>query len=188
MIGSHRRYTEANPAFQRMTGYSEAELHRLSPADITHEDDHAATEEIIRTNSAGEPCAQRIEKRYRRKDGGVVWAEVDAFLAPAQGSPALLSAVAVDITERKRAEEELRKAQSDLAHASRLTALGELTASIAHEVNQPLAAVVNGGAACLHWLDRGIPNVAEARSAVEADGQGRQSGGRRHPARSCACQ
>jgi PAS domain S-box-containing protein len=166
-IGSDQRYVSANPAFQRMTGYSEAELHCLSPADITHEDDQAATEEIIRVNSAGESYAKRIEKRYRRKDGGVVCAEVDAFLAPAPGGPPFLAAVAVDITERKRAEEDLRKAQLDLAHASRLTALGELTASIAHEVNQPLAAVVNGGAACLRWLDRGIPNLDEARNAVE---------------------
>jgi C4-dicarboxylate-specific signal transduction histidine kinase len=97
----------------------------------------------------------------------VVRAEVDTFLAPAPGGPPLLAPVGVDITERKRAEEDLRKAQLDLAHASRLTALGELTASIAHEVNQPLAAVVSGGAACLRWLDRGTPNLDEARRAAE---------------------
>jgi PAS domain S-box-containing protein len=167
MIGSRRRYLEANPAFQSMTGYSEAELNRLSPADITHEVDQAVTEEIIRANSAGESYALRTEKRYLRKDGRVVWAEVDTFLAPAPGGPPLLAPVGVDITERKRAEEDLRKAQLDLAHASRLTALGELTASIAHEVNQPLAAVVSGGAACLRWLDRGTPNLDEARRAAE---------------------
>ena len=55
LIGSDRRYVAANPAFQKMTGYSEAELNRLSPADITHEDDRAATEAIVAANAAGEP-------------------------------------------------------------------------------------------------------------------------------------
>ena len=90
LIGSHRRYVAANPAFQRMTGYSEAELRRLSPIDITHEDDRAATEAIIAAHAAGEPYAQRIEKRYRRKDGGIIWAEVGAFLAPVAGSAPFL--------------------------------------------------------------------------------------------------
>ena len=149
LIGSHRRYVAANPAFQKMTGYTEAELRRLSPADITHEDDQAATEAIIAANAAGEPFAQRIEKRYRRKDGGVIWAEVDAFLAPVAGSAPLLARVAVDITERKRAEEALRDARADLERMARLTTMGELSASIAHEINQPLAAIVTQSEAAL---------------------------------------
>ena len=83
-----------------------------------------------------------------------------------------------DITERKRAEEELHQkeaslheAQTELAHVSRLTTIGELAASIAHEINQPLAAVVNNGSACLRWL--AAQNLEEARqsaSLVVADG------------------
>ena len=61
LVGSDRRYVAANPAFQKMTGYSEAELRRLSPADITHEDDQAATEAIIAAHAAGEP----YERAYR---------------------------------------------------------------------------------------------------------------------------
>jgi PAS domain S-box-containing protein len=71
-----------------------------------------------------------------------------------------------DVTERKRAEEGLRKAQAELAHVTRVTTAGELTASIAHEVNQPLAAIVTNGNACLRWLDRKPPNQEEAREAV----------------------
>ena len=55
LLGSDRRYVAANPALQKMTGYTEAELRHLSPADITHEDDQAATEAIIAANAAGEP-------------------------------------------------------------------------------------------------------------------------------------
>jgi C4-dicarboxylate-specific signal transduction histidine kinase len=72
----------------------------------------------------------------------------------------------MDITERKRAEDELRKTQANLAHVARLTTIGELTASIAHEVNQPLAAVVTNANACLRWLDRESPDLAEARDAI----------------------
>jgi len=61
----------------------------------------------------------------------------------------------------------LRKAQAELAHVTRVTTLGELTASIAHEVNQPLAAVVANAEACLRWLDRETPNLDGARRSVE---------------------
>ncbi len=70
------------------------------------------------------------------------------------------------LTERKRAEEALREAQAELAHATRVTILGELAASIAHEINQPLAAVITNGSACLRWLAGATPNLDEAREAV----------------------
>ena len=165
LIGSHRRYVATNPAFQRMLGYSEAELNRLSPADITHEDDRAETEAIVAASIAGEP-SQRIEKRYRRQDGGVIWAEVNGFLASIEGSAPLLGAIAVDVTERKRAEEALRDAHADLERMARLTTMGELSASIAHEINQPLAAVVTQSEAALRFLDRDEPDLDEVRDAL----------------------
>jgi PAS domain S-box-containing protein len=75
-----------------------------------------------------------------------------------------------DITSAIRAdhaEEALRKAQVELAHVTRVTTLGELTASIAHEVNQPLAAVVANAEACLRWLNRATPDLGAARRSVE---------------------
>jgi PAS domain S-box-containing protein len=166
LVGSHRRYVAANPAFQRMTGYSEAELRDLSPFDITHEDDRAATEAIMAAQVAGQPYPQHREKRYRRKDGDVIWTEVDAFLVPAAGSEQQLGGVAVDVTARKRAEEALRIAQAELAHAARLATLGELTASIAHEINQPLVGIASNGAAGLNWLNRKEPDLNQARDAL----------------------
>jgi signal transduction histidine kinase len=78
------------------------------------------------------------------------------------------------MTDRKRSEERLRAseqrfldAQMELAHVTRVTTPGELTASISHEVNQPLAAVVNAAGACLRWLDGGTPNLDEARRALD---------------------
>ncbi|WP_084507248.1 sensor histidine kinase [Geminicoccus roseus] len=79
-----------------------------------------------------------------------------------------------DISERHRAEEALRQAEAELAHVTRVTTLGELTASIAHEINQPLAAIVTNGHAGLRWLQREEPDLGEVRAAIErmiADGK-----------------
>lgn len=81
-----------------------------------------------------------------------------------------------DITERTRTERALEEARTELAHISRVTTLGELTASIAHEVNQPLAAIVSNGEACLRWLDRPEPDLQEAHANLEQIiGQGRRA-------------
>ena len=96
------------------------------------------------------------------------------FLARQRAEHALIKAkeelearTIVDVTERKRAEEALRLAQAELAHVSRVTVMGEIAASIAHEVNQPLAAVVINGNAALRWLAADPPNLEEARAAMQ---------------------
>jgi PAS domain S-box-containing protein len=73
----------------------------------------------------------------------------------------------VDISDRLAAQDALRKVESDLAHAARVATLGELTASIAHEVNQPLAAIVTNGEAGLRWINRSEPDLDEARAAIQ---------------------
>jgi PAS domain S-box-containing protein len=293
LTGSDARYVAVNPAFQRMVGYSETELRRYSDPDITHEDDRAATEAILAAYAAGESRTPRFEKRYRRKDGRVIWAEVSAFLVPVAGSTPLLAGIVVDITDRRRAEDDLRRseaslaeaqqishtgswrwkvdtgelswsaevrrihafdpvadlpsamtfmamvhaddrpafqegldravrerggfqheyrmvlpdgsvkhlrivghpdatvageleyvgvvmditerrqaeealrdAQTELARAARLTMMGELAASLAHEINQPLAAIVMNGSAGLRWLNQEPPGLDEARDAL----------------------
>jgi C4-dicarboxylate-specific signal transduction histidine kinase len=96
-----------------------------------------------------------------------VWADATFFHVPAtEGSPAFVTAIVMDITERKRAEEALLRTQSELARAARVMTMGELTASIAHEVNQPLAAIVASGNACRRWLDTCPPNLERARESL----------------------
>ena len=73
---------------------------------------------------------------------------------------------AMDVSERKRAEEALRQAQAELAHVNRVTTMGELTASLAHEVNQPIGAAVTNASTCLRWLAGDTPNLEEARAAA----------------------
>jgi PAS domain S-box-containing protein len=108
------------------------------------------------------------ELQHLRRDGTVVVvASRWALQRDERGNPVAILETNNDITERKRAEEALQKVQTELAHVSRVMTLGELTASIAHEVNQPLAAIVTNGNACLRWLGGSPPNLAEARQAVE---------------------
>ena len=99
-------------------------------------------------------------------------------------------AFVLDLTERKRAEAEARESerryrevQMELAHANRVATMGQLTASIAHEVNQPIAAMVTNaaGGACAGWIAQ-PPNLEEARQALGSDRRGRQSRRRRHRA------
>lgn len=82
------------------------------------------------------------------------------------GRPMAILEANTDATERRQAAEKLRQAQAELAHVTRVTTLGGLTASIAHEINQPLAAVVTQGEACLRWLDRQEPELDEVRTCV----------------------
>jgi signal transduction histidine kinase len=107
-----------------------------------------------------------LEHRLLMPDGAVKHVHVVARAAKDQAGKLEFIGAIMDVTERKLAEEALGKAQANLAHVARLTTVGELTASIAHEVNQPLAAVVTNANACLRWLDHEPPNVDEVREAV----------------------
>ena len=102
-----------------------------------------------------------------RKDGSLI--DVSLTISPmkdASGRVVGASKLARDITGRKRAEEALRQAQTDLAHASRLTTMGEFTASLAHEVKQPIAAAVTDANTCVRWITRDEPDLNEAREAA----------------------
>jgi PAS domain S-box-containing protein len=109
-----------------------------------------------------------FETRHRRKDGTVFPVEIRARTFQRSEGRVLLC-LALDITERKRMEEErekLREVETELAHINRVSMMGELSASIAHEVNQPLSGIVSNGSACLRWLAANVPNLDEARDAA----------------------
>jgi PAS domain S-box-containing protein len=131
-----------------------------------HPEDRAEVEQIIdRTSRAGKD--RDYEHRLLLPDGSVKYVHVVAHAGRNQAGQLEYIGAVVDVTATKQAEERLYKAQTELARVTRVTTLGEMTASISHEVNQPLAAVVNAAGACLRWLDRSTPNLDEARRAVE---------------------
>jgi NO-binding membrane sensor protein with MHYT domain/signal transduction histidine kinase len=106
------------------------------------------------------------EYRLVMPDGSVKYVHVVAHaLGDESGSAEFVGAV-MDVTGSKRAEEALRQARADLAHVNRVTTMGELTASLAHEVNQPIAAAVTNANTCLRWLTRDHPDLGEAREAA----------------------
>ena len=160
------RFLAGNLAYQKMLGYSEKELRELSFLDITHEDYRDANSELTTELLEGKRQYFEMEKRYRRKDGNLIWVRVHVSLVSGkQITPRFLLTIVDNITELKRAEEGLRDAQMTLAHVTRVATLGEMTASIAHEINQPLGALVNNANACLGWLS--TENLEEVRNSVE---------------------
>ena len=162
---------EANDAFLRMVGYDREDLNsgRMSWAGLTPPDwrdrDAQAIEEARTTGTI-----QPYEKEYFRKDGSRVPVLVGA--ASLENGTHVVAFV-LDLTERKRAEAEARESerrhretQMQLAHANRVATMGQLTASIAHEVSQPIFATISNAQAALHWLDAEPPNMEEAREAL----------------------
>jgi PAS domain S-box-containing protein len=161
---------EANDAFLHMLGYSREEVISgnvrwpdLTPAQWRVSDERAMAD--MRTMGRVQP----FEKEYFRKDGSRVPVLLGAALFEPGGNEGV--AFVLDLTERKRTEEALRQTQAELTHVARVATLGEMSASLAHEVNQPLAAIVNSATACVRWLDAQQPTQARrSASRIVAEG------------------
>jgi len=130
-----------------------------------HPEDAAFVKRIIeRASQEGKDFD--FECRLAMADGSIKYVQVVAHVVRDESGGIEFVGALTDITQRKQAEEALRQAQADLAHVSRVTTMGELTASLAHEVNQPITAAVTDANACLRWLTRDAPDVEEARAAA----------------------
>ncbi|WP_079545809.1 trifunctional serine/threonine-protein kinase/ATP-binding protein/sensor histidine kinase [Bradyrhizobium lablabi] len=166
------RILEANEALLGMLSYSREDLvsggigwAELTPAEWVPADQDALAQ--MSTTGSCKP----FEKEYFRKDGSRVPVLIAGALFEWKQDEGV--AFVIDMTDRKQAEEKLRASEQrlldalmELAHVNRVTTMGQLTASIAHEVNQPLAAVVANAEACLSWLDRETPDLDAARRSV----------------------
>jgi PAS domain S-box-containing protein len=131
-----------------------------------HPEDRARWQGVL-DRAIAEKSDYEVEFRILLPDGSVKHLHTIGHpVLNASGDLAQFVGSSTDITQRKLAEEALRQAQGDLAHVSRMTTVGELTASLAHEVNQPIAAAVIDANTCLRWLTRDQPDLEEAREAA----------------------
>jgi PAS domain S-box-containing protein len=159
------RIFEANDAFLRILGYDRDDLAsgrvrrtELTPPEWRERDERALAE--LRSTGSFQP----FEKEYFRKDGSRVPVLVGVALFEQGGEEGV--AFVLDLTERKRAEQALRELESEFAHMNRVSMMGELTASLSHEVTQPIASARNNAQAALNFLDLQPPDLGEVREAL----------------------
>lgn len=145
---------------QSVTPSFEAFLQRVHPDDFDQV--LAALERIKRNENDVE-----FEHRLAMPDGRVKHLQVLVNPAHAGNDGANSFGVIMDVTAAKVAEEEMHRAQADLTRVARIATMAELTASIAHEINQPISAILTNSEACLRWINRSEPDLAEAREAIE---------------------
>ncbi|MBZ9783657.1 AAA family ATPase [Pseudomonas sp. REP124] len=163
---------EANDAFLHMVGYEREDVNcgRVCWKDLTPPEFREVSENSM-LDAVQSGRAQSFEKEYVRKDGSRV--PVIVGLAMLEASRIEGVAFVMDLTDRKRAEEKVhegerryRDVQNELAHANRVATMGQLAASIAHEVSQPIAATLMNGHAALRWLKAQPPEIGEAEQVL----------------------
>ena len=164
------RYIAANPAFRAMLGYTDEELRQLTPLDITVEEGRETGQIRLAELQQGKVDHYEVVKQYRRKDGKVIWGH-SSVAQVVESRPKMFIGTMVDITESKRAQDGIEAARGELRRVARMNRLGAMTASIAHEINQPLAAIAANTSAALRWLANATPNLDEARAALEGIGR-----------------
>jgi PAS domain S-box-containing protein len=155
------KYLSVNPAWTVSLGWSEHDLLGNTSQWLLHPDDRQRTIAEIGHLAAGRRTL-RFENRFRHRDGSYRWLSWKAV--PDEGR---IYAMARDVTELKQTEEALRRVQRDLARVGRQTTMATMTASIAHEINQPLVAIAMNGIAGLRWLDKEKPDLDEARATLK---------------------
>src|SRR4029077_18662632 len=165
LIDAHGVVQIFNPACEKLFGYSAEEvigenIKMLMPAPYRHEHDRYMPN--YRNPSQPKIIGIGREVIGRRKDGSTFPMKLSVGEAKQDGESAFVGIIH-HLTSRNRTEAELQQALEQLVRVARVTTLGELTAAIAHEVNQPLTALVNSGNACLRWLDGETPDVEAAR-------------------------
>jgi PAS domain S-box-containing protein len=133
--------------------------------EMVHSEDRPAVEQAL-AQASDERRAFSYENRIMLPDGSIRHVQSTGYPTVDESGELDFVGTVMDITERRLAEEALRRTQVELARAARLATIGELAGSIVHEINQPLAAVVGNAEVCLRWLNRDQPDLTEARNAA----------------------
>ena len=169
LIWQDLRVVFANPVSADISGLSVEQLLDASPEQLRaliHPDDQEMVWTRALTRAAGKPAPSRTEMRFVRPDGSLRWMETHLSNIEYRGRPAVQVAF-VDITERRQAEEQARQHQRQLAHVLRRRTMGEMAAVFAHEVNQPLTAIINYAKGCVNHLRDGTGAPESMLTALE---------------------
>ncbi len=167
------RFLYVSPACRTLLGYEAGEMVGREGLDYVHADDVDRVREYFRGVLEGSsyPTA---EFRLRREDGSYTWVEANCkgVTDPVTGETTEVIAVTRDISERKMAEEQERRLNAELAHVDRLSSMGEMASGLAHELNQPLSAIVNYLTGSVHRMKAGAggsPDVLDALESASAE-------------------
>jgi len=157
-----------NRKFLQMTGYDERELKQKDHLDITHPADHPLVIASMVAAQKGEIDHFSNRIRFLHKDGHAIHSIChSAVTHDSAGSPDMVICQVEDLTESMAAEEKLRLQREQMTHVGRLSTLGEMTAGIAHEINQPLTAISMYAQSGIRMLTAGVPDPGKLRTALE---------------------
>jgi PAS domain S-box-containing protein len=154
LVSLEGRWLQVNAALCRILGYSELELLATTRQALAHPEDLEANRINLQRTLAGEISQYEMEKRYIHKDGRTIWTLLSMALVRNElNEPHYFIFQLQDVTERRQSQIEIERARAELAHIGRVALVGQLTSSLAHELLQPITAVVSNAEAGLHTPD-----------------------------------
>jgi PAS domain S-box-containing protein len=168
-LDEHQRFITTSRTFQNMVGYSDEELRQLTPLNISVPGEREINEAFFSEMRQGKRQHYEMIKQLRCKNGKLIWVHLYVFAVTDRKSGTQLPfGIVFDITERKQAQDALQETRTELARVARMNQMVAMTGSIAHEINQPIAAILANAIAGLRWLDRTTPDVNETRAVLQA--------------------
>ena len=168
-LDENHRFITASRTFQNMVGYSDEELRQLTPLDISVPGEREINENFFGQMLQGKRQHYEMIKQLRCKNGKLIWIHLYVFaITDRKSGTQLPFGIAFDITEKKQAQDALLETRTELARVARMNQLAAMTGSIAHEIKQPVAAIVANANAGLRWLERTNPDVNETRAVLQA--------------------
>jgi PAS domain S-box-containing protein len=168
VLDKNHYFLMTNSTYQAMVGYTNDELKKLTPLDITPIGEREINRTLFSELQQGKRQNFELVKRLRRKDGKLIWIQLYVFrIADRAATGQHTFGMVFDITEKMQAQDALQAAQAELARSAHVSRMGAMTASIAHEMNQPLTAVVGIASAGSRWLKQTPPAIDKARECFE---------------------
>jgi nitrogen fixation negative regulator NifL len=179
LVDRRGRWLEVNDHLSAILGFSRNELRGRPLLDFIPEEDRAQVSGWKEPFESGETASSTTERRFQARDGREVWVEFTASLVrDPLGAPEYFICLIQDVTRRKQAEDEASRQQDQLAHINRIHTLQQMASELAHEIDQPLCAILSAAQAAVRLLDSGRPeDILDARAALDlVTGQAARAG------------